>query len=273
MTPEALVSRAEQELLSKFPSSTLTMKAPCLGPGTHTLPTKASSPSSRPATAPPNSNNWWHPRSHRKPDHHKSRLLPTATPRPSTPDHTPCPKEPHQRRGQDPIPLPAHRGRAEHVHSDWKRLHRGSSPCVPAGGEPLARLRGPAPPARPHGPHPHVPPARPPAASAPPLATLPPASGAGRGPPPLKGLGRGGWGAGGDAGACKGQSVPGAVDPHVPSASRPFPRHREPGTQRAAPRLSPFAEAPLAATRSPQAAGADYPASAGVGEVLSCIRD
>lgn len=117
------------------------MQVSCLGPGTHSLPRNANSPTSSPATAPPNPNNWWHLRSQRKPDHHKSRLLPRAAPRPSTPDLAPCPKEPHQRRGQDPIPLPAHRGRAEHVHSDWKLLHLGHSPSVPAGGRPSARLR------------------------------------------------------------------------------------------------------------------------------------
>lgn len=103
------------------------------------LPTNASSPTSRPAITPPRIQTTGDTQDHRD--------SPTATnggfcarplrgPARHPGSCAPAPREPDQRHGQDPIPLPAHRGRAEHVHPDAKRLHRGRGPSVPACGRP-----------------------------------------------------------------------------------------------------------------------------------------
>lgn len=127
-------------------------------PGTMTKAWKAARPSPpQPASSPPptpdvsslpqHPNKWAAPKNTGKLQHHKSRFTLTAPPKAQHPQILRPSPEQDPRLGQGPIPLSAYRGRFEHVHSGWKRLHGGRSPRAGPSG-PRFRARPHLPPVR-----------------------------------------------------------------------------------------------------------------------------
>lgn len=161
-------SRADQELLSKFPPRRWKR------PASNWAPTPAHQCQQPDQQARDHTPEFKQPvtpkitETARPPQMEAPARGPTEARHPGS--RAPAPLEPDQRHGQDPIPLPAHRGRAEHAHPDAKRLHRGRGPSVPACGRPSPAPR-PGSPCAPNAPlpHPRAVRARSPAASVPPL--------------------------------------------------------------------------------------------------------
>lgn len=135
--PQAPVWRTGEEILSALANPTWDNDelTSCSLPPTSAPRTSAAYPSIQ--------TSGWHPRTQESPSIISRGSRPRHPQRPSTPRFCAPSQERDSRLGQGPFPLSAYRGRFEHVHSGWKRLHGGRGPRSGRPGWPSA-------PARPH---------------------------------------------------------------------------------------------------------------------------